>query len=52
LNGHRKGMIPGADFADAYFRIWLGERPLDTALRDRLLGCESLFGRTADTPVS
>ena len=52
LNGHRKGVIPGADFADAYFRIWLGERPLDTALRDRLLGCESLFGRTADTPVS
>jgi len=39
LNGHRKGIIPGADFAAAYFRIWLGERPVDTALRDQLLEC-------------
>ena len=39
LNGQSKGVIPGADFAAAYFRIWLGERPIDTALRDRLLAC-------------
>lgn len=40
LNGQRKGVIPGADFADAYFRIWLGEQPIDTAFRDQLLTCD------------
>jgi hypothetical protein len=39
LNGQAKGVIPGFDFADAYFRIWLGERPIDTSLRDQLLAC-------------
>lgn len=39
LNGERKALIPGADFAAAYFRIWLGERPIDDALRDQLLEC-------------
>jgi len=39
LNGGRLGIIEGADFAEAYFRIWLGADPIDTALRDQLLGC-------------
>lgn len=39
LNGRRKGIIPGADFAAAYFRIWLGTQPIDATLRDRLLAC-------------
>ena len=39
LNGRVKGIIPGADFAAAYFRIWLGDDPIDPALRDQLLTC-------------
>ena len=39
LNGRSKGVIPGADFAAAYFRIWLGDQPIDAALRDQLLAC-------------
>jgi hypothetical protein len=41
LNGNRLGVIDGADFAAAYFRIWLGDHPIDTRLRDQLLGCPS-----------
>lgn len=37
LNGERLGVIPGADFAAAYFAIWLGRDPLDADLRDALL---------------
>jgi hypothetical protein len=37
LNGRRLALIEGADFARAYFSIWLGARPLDEPLRDRLL---------------
>jgi hypothetical protein len=40
LNGNRLGVIEGADFAAAYFRIWLGDSPIDTRLRDQLLGCD------------
>lgn len=39
LNGQRKGVIEGADFAAAYFRIWLGDHPIDASFRDRLLRC-------------
>jgi hypothetical protein len=39
LNGTRLGVIDGADFAAAYFRIWLGDTPIDTRLRDQLLAC-------------
>ena len=39
LNGTRLGVIDGADFAAAYFRIWLGDTPVDTRLRDQLLAC-------------
>jgi hypothetical protein len=37
LNGITKGVIEGADFAAAYFAIWLGQKPLDRSLRDQLL---------------
>jgi hypothetical protein len=37
LNGVPKGTIEGADFAAAYFAIWLGQKPLDRSLRDQLL---------------
>lgn len=36
-NGTPLGLIPGADFATAYFGIWLGPEPLDRDLRDQLL---------------
>ena len=41
LNGSRIGVIDGADFGAAYFRIWLGDHPIDARLRDQLLGCHS-----------
>ncbi len=37
LNGEVLGRVPGADFARAYFGIWLGDDPLDVGLRDVLL---------------
>lgn len=37
LNDEVLGMVPGADFALAYFGIWLGEKPIDRGFRDRLL---------------
>jgi hypothetical protein len=37
LNGKPKGVIEGADFAAAYFAIWLGAKPLDTSLKTQLL---------------
>lgn len=36
-NGTALVTVPGADFADAYFDIWLGPKPADEDLRDRLL---------------
>jgi len=39
LNDRRIGVIDGADFSAAYFRIWLGAHPIDDRLRDQLLGC-------------
>jgi hypothetical protein len=38
LNGELLASIPGADFASAYFGIWLGSQALDDDLRDALLG--------------
>jgi hypothetical protein len=35
-NGRALGVIPGADFAQAYFAIWLGDDPIDEAFRDQL----------------
>ena len=38
LNDVPLGTIEGADFAAAYFAIWLGREPIDEGFRDRLLG--------------
>jgi len=38
LNGVDRVNILGADFAKAYFSIWLGDEPLDAGLKARLLG--------------
>ncbi|BCA79300.1 chalcone isomerase family protein [Desulfuromonas sp. AOP6] len=38
LNGQILGTIPGADFAVAYFGIWLGDNPISEDFRDNLLG--------------
>lgn len=38
LNGQPLGSIPGDDFAEAVFAIWLGDNPIDRGFRDRLLG--------------
>jgi hypothetical protein len=37
LNGAPLALIPGADFARAYFGIWIGNRPIDRGLRDALV---------------
>jgi len=37
LNGQRKGIVEGADFAAAYFAIWLGPDPINEALKEGLL---------------
>lgn len=37
-NGKRKGAVAGLPFKKALFGIWLGERPVDVALRKALLG--------------
>jgi hypothetical protein len=37
LNGHPLALIEGADFARAYFGIWIGRKPIDAGLRDALL---------------
>ena len=39
LNGDRLGVVEGADFAAAYFRIWLGDNPIDSRLRKQLVEC-------------
>jgi hypothetical protein len=37
LNGQQKGIVEGADFAAAYFAIWLGPDPINQPLKDGLL---------------
>lgn len=38
LNGKALVTVEGADFAAAYFQIWLGTEPISSSLRDQLLG--------------
>jgi hypothetical protein len=38
LNNVVKARIPGADFAAAYYSIWLGEQPINNDLKRALLG--------------
>ena len=35
-NGRRLAVVAGADFAAAYFAMWLGDDPIDARLRDAL----------------
>jgi hypothetical protein len=37
LNGEPRGVVEGAGFARAVFSIWLGDAPLDTSLKRKLL---------------
>lgn len=37
LNGERRGLVKGADFAAAYFAIWLGPAPINEALKEGLM---------------
>ena len=37
LNGEVKGTVQGGGFANAYFSIWFGDQPMDTALKRKLL---------------
>lgn len=39
LNGQPLGTVEGADFAAAYYSIWLGPKPIDDALKDQLTDC-------------
>lgn len=41
LNGQRRGLIEGPDFAQAFFAIWVGSHPVDTRAKSRLLGVSS-----------
>lgn len=38
LNGRELGAVPGGDFAQALFSIWLGDEPVDDGLPAELLG--------------
>ena len=40
VNGTRMGTIPGDDFAEAFFLIWLGKKPPNAGLKKGLLGQE------------
>jgi Chalcone isomerase-like len=37
-DGSARTKIEGKDFADALFRVWLGDEPVDSGLKDRMLG--------------
>ncbi len=37
LNGVSRGVVPGADFAAAYFSIWFGEESMDESFKQQLL---------------
>jgi hypothetical protein len=40
INGSPIITIEGKDFAQLYFKIWLGEKPLSNSLKDALLGSD------------
>lgn len=40
LNGQAQGRVAGAGFADALLRVWLGDKPADTALKQAMLGIQ------------
>ena len=38
LNGEPRGIIEGAEFAQAVFSIWLGPRPINNSFKKQILG--------------
>jgi len=38
INGSIKGLVPGPDFAKAFFSIWVGKNPVDQKAKYKLLG--------------
>lgn len=38
LNGEARGKVPGATFARALLKVWLGDKPADAALKKAMLG--------------
>lgn len=38
VSGAEKGIVPGKDFADALFSVWLGANPVQEDLKAKLLG--------------
>lgn len=38
FNGQARGSVGGADFARALLKVWLGDQPVDAALKQALLG--------------
>lgn len=38
INGEIKGIVQGADFAEALFSLWLGDNPFDRTFKRALLG--------------
>jgi hypothetical protein len=38
LNGEPLGVIEGADFAAAIFKIWVGSRPISESFKEQILG--------------
>jgi long-chain acyl-CoA synthetase len=38
INDRLRGKVAGDDFARALLRIWLGEHPADSGLKEALLG--------------
>ena len=37
-NNVYKGVVPGVEFKKALFSIWLGTKPADAALKNKMLG--------------
>jgi hypothetical protein len=46
LNGETLAIVPGDDFAAAYFGIWLREGAISDSLREALIGDEGTRGRS------
>jgi hypothetical protein len=40
IGNEKRGVIEGADFMQAWLRIWLGKRPVDADLKRELLGAD------------
>jgi len=40
LNGERIGVIEGADFASALYAMWLGQKPMNDAFKQQVLGLQ------------